>query len=408
MPRLIFLNRYFHPDHSASSQLLSDLAFALAGAGHDVCVVTSRQRYDAADAQLPERETIRGVDVRRLATTRFGRSAIVGRGIDYLSFYAAMYRAVLSFAAPGDVLIAKTDPPLLCVPALRATRRRALRLVNWLQDLYPEVAVRLGVPLMRGPVAAALVRARDAALRAAAANVAVGDSMAENIRRSGVAPERVHVIANWCDDERIRPLARADNPLRREWELADRFVVGYSGNLGRAHEFETVLAAAERLRADERIVFLLVGGGHRFDELAGAVAARGLARSFRFMPYQDNAQLALSLGVADLHWVSLKPELEGLVFPSKLYGIAAAGRPMIAIAAPDGEIARLVRAHDCGFVVAPGDAAGLAALLAGAAADPAGLAAMGARARAMLDAHFSRRQALERWRAVLERVANSE
>jgi glycosyltransferase involved in cell wall biosynthesis len=404
MPRLIFLNRYFHPDHSASSQLLSDLAFALAGDGHEVCVVTSRQRYDAPDAQLPGRETIRGVDVRRVATTRFGRSAIVGRGVDYLSFYAAMHRAVLSIAAPGDMLIAKTDPPLVCVPALRAARRRALRLVNWLQDLYPEVAVRLGVPLMRGPVAGALARARDAALRAAAANVVVGERMAQIVRRSGVAPERIHVIANWCDDEHIRPLARADNPLRRDWGLADRFVVGYSGNLGRAHEFATVLAAAERLRADERIVFLLVGGGHRFDELAHAVAARGLTRSFRFMPYQENALLAFSLGVADLHWVSLRPELEGLVFPSKLYGVAAAGRPMVAIAAPDGEIARLVRAHDCGFVVAPGDAAGLADVLTRAAADPAGLAAMGVRARAMLDAQFSRRHALEKWRGVLEGV----
>ena len=155
-------------------------------------------------------------------------------------------------------------------------------------------------------------------------------------------------------------------------------------------------------------MFLLIGGGHGFDELARSVAARGLARSFRFMPYQDTARLALSLGVADVHWVSLKPELEGLVFPSKLYGVAAAGRPVIAIAAPDGEIARLVRAHDCGFAVAPGDAEGLAAILTRAAADRAGLAAMGARARAMLDARFTRRQALARWRAVLEQVANDE
>src|SRR5262249_6577956 len=164
MPRLIFLNRYFFPDHSATSQLLSDLAFDLAGAGHDVCVVTGRQRYDAPRAELPERETIRGVEVRRVATTRFGRAAMVGRGIDYLSFYAAMQRAVLALARPGDVLVAKTDPPLLGVPALRAARRRSLRLVNWLQDLYPEVAVRLGVPLMRGPLSAALARRRDAAL----------------------------------------------------------------------------------------------------------------------------------------------------------------------------------------------------------------------------------------------------
>jgi glycosyltransferase involved in cell wall biosynthesis len=231
--------------------------------------------------------------------------------------------------------------------------------------------------------------------------------MADSLRARRVPPERVHVIANWCDDARIRPLAPADNPLRRAWGLADRFVVGYSGNLGRAHEFATLLGAAERLRDDPRHVFLLVGGGHRFDELRALVAQRGLAGAFRFMPYQEDAQLALSLGVADVHWVSLKPELEGFVFPSKLYGVAAAGRPVIAIAAPDGELAGLVRAHDCGFVVAPGDAAGLAAILTRAAADRDDLAARGLRARAMLEARFTRVQALAKWQALLERVATS-
>jgi colanic acid biosynthesis glycosyl transferase WcaI len=406
MPRIIFLNRYFHPDHSATSQILSDLAFDLAGAGHEVSVVTSRQRYDEPQAQLPETETIRGVAVHRLATTRFGRASILGRGLDYLSYFASMHRAVLALARRGDILVAKTDPPLLCIPALHAARRRGLHLVNWLQDLYPEVAMRLGVPLMRGPAAQGFARLRDAALRAAAANVVVSDSMAQNIHLRGIAPDRVHVIANWCDDTHIRPLPQADNPLRDQWGLAGRFVVGYSGNLGRAHEFETVLAAADLLRADERFAFLFVGGGHRIDELSRRVAAGGLARSFRFAPYQDNARLPLSLGLPDLHWVSLKPELEGLIFPSKLYGIAAAGRPVVAITALDGEIGRLVRRHDCGFVVAPGDAAGLAATLLRAAADRDGLAAKGGRARAMLEAEFARQQALARWRAVLEQVGN--
>jgi len=288
-----------------------------------------------------------------------------------------------------------------------AASRRALRLVNWMQDLYPEVAAELGVPLTRGPLGRWLARWRDAALRAASANVVVGQRMADRVAARGIASERIHVIPNWCDDEVIRPIAAQDNPLRREWGLGDRFVVGYSGNLGRAHDFSTLLAAAERLRNDERIVFLFVGGGHKFDELARSVAARGLERSFRFKPYQEQAVLKFSLGVPDIHWISLNPELEGLIFPSKFYGIAAAGRPLIAIAAPDGEIARLVREHECGFVVAPGDAPALAALLAALAADRGALAGMGARARAMLEAQFTRRQALEKWCRVLDAVGDS-
>jgi colanic acid biosynthesis glycosyl transferase WcaI len=401
MKRIIFLNRFFYPDHSATSQLLSDLAFHLAGCGHDICVITSQQRYDAPRARLPETETVAGVKIRRIATTRFGRSAMLGRGFDYLSFYMPMKRAVLALANRGDILVAKTDPPMLCVLAMQMAKRGSLQLVNWLQDLYPEVAVQLGVPFVRGPVGRALAGLRDASLRAAAANVVVGRRMAENVLARGVAAERIHVIPNWCNDEQIRPIPRENNPLRRDWGLEDRFVIGYSGNLGRAHDFSTVLAAAERLRDREEILFLFIGGGYKFEELARCVKERGLDRAFHFVPYQDRALLQYSLSVPDVHWISLNPELEGLIVPSKFYGIAAAGRPMIAIAAKDGEISGLVREHDCGFVIEPRDAQTLAETLVRVSSDRDGLAAMGLRGRKMLDAHFTRRAALERWRSVL-------
>src|SRR5436305_2325060 len=141
--------------------------------------------------------------------------------------------------------------------------------------------------------------------------------MAEFVRKRGIAPERVHVIPNWCDDEEIWPIALLDNPLRCEWGLADRFVVGYSGNLGRGHEFETVLGAAERRRGDQRLCFLFIGGGSKFAELVECVRKRGLDPLFRFLPYQQRDVLKLSLGVPDVHLISLKPELEGLIVPSK-------------------------------------------------------------------------------------------
>ncbi len=402
--RIIFLNRFFYPDHSATSQILTDLAFHLAGCGIDVRVVTSQQRYDDPSAHLLETETIRTVAIHRISTTRFGRSALIGRGLDYLSFYTAACRSVFAWAEPGDVLVAKTDPPLLSVAVMQAARRRGLHLVNWLQDLYPEVAAALDVPLIKGPLGRGLLRLRDASLRAAAANVVVGERMAEIVRARGIAPERVHVIPNWCNDEEIRPIVPADNPLREEWGLRDRFVVGYSGNLGRGHEFETVLAAAERLRDDQRLCFLFIGGGNKFAELAHSVHKRGLDDLFRFFGYQERGILRHSLGVPDVHLISLRPELEGLIVPSKLYGIAAAGRPIIAIAARDGEIAGLVQRHDCGIVVEPGEGELLADTLRCLRADPGRLAEMGRRARAMLDARFTRQNAFQCWRSLIEEL----
>lgn len=284
MTRVIFVNRYFFPDHSATSQILSDLTFHLAAIGHDVHVITSRQRYDDSRAKLPESESLNGVKVHRVTSTGFGRATLPGRALDYLSFYRSVRRSLREVAQAGDIVVAKTDPPLLSVALASVARQRRAHLVNWLQDIYPETASILGVPLLRGPVALSLATLRNRSLREADATVVVGELMARHIKDLGIVPARVHVIANWCDDETIRPAVGTDNPLREAWHLSGKFVVGHSGNLGRAHDFETVLGAAERLRNDTRIVFLMIGGGKHFEELAKAVKARGLDNSFRFRP----------------------------------------------------------------------------------------------------------------------------
>jgi colanic acid biosynthesis glycosyl transferase WcaI len=404
--RLIFLNRFFYPDHSATSQILSDLAFHLAASDADVHVITSRQLYGSPRASLPKREMVNGVHVHRVATTGFGRAALWGRGIDYASYYCSMWRCARAFVGQGDVLIAKTDPPFTSVVAMWVALRANARLVNWLQDIYPEAAAELGVPFMRGAVGGTLGRLRDHSLQKAQVNVVVGHRMAQHIRSRAVPSDRVHVIPNWCDDERLCPLAHDKNPLRQEWGLEGSFVVGYAGNLGRAHEFQTVLEAAERLRKHPQIVFLFIGGGHLFDQLEQAVRQRGLDRMFRFIAYQSEDRLKNALNVADVHLISLRPELEGLIVPSKFYGIAAVGRPIISITASDGEIACLVRRHECGLVIEPGDGQALAEALIPLCDDPLRAAEMGKRARAMLDARFARKHAFARWESLLATVIN--
>ena len=140
------------------------------------------------------------------------------------------------------------------------------------------------------------------------------------------------------------------------------------------------------------------------DELARRVKALGFSHVFRFLPYQDNDVLKYSLSVPDVHWISLRPELEGLIVPSKFYGIAAAGRPIIAITARDGEIARIVESENCGVTIEPGNSDALADTITRLSSDAEMTAAMAWRARAMLDAKFTRRRAFARWKDVLDRI----
>jgi glycosyltransferase involved in cell wall biosynthesis len=398
--RLIFCNRYFHPDHSATSQMLSDLAFALAAHGHTVHVVTSRLRYDDPSVPLPERETIKGVEVHRVRTTGFGRGHLGGRALDYLSFYLAATLRLLRLVRAGDLVVAKTDPPLIAVPAGWVAGWRRARLVNWLQDLFPEVAGALGMDLGKGAVGSLLVWLRTRSLQVAAVNVAIGEGMRGRLLELGVAPARLAVVHNWADDERIRPLAAAANPLRREWGLGDKFVVGYSGNLGRAHEFETLLAAAERLREQDDIVFLFIGGGASMEGLRAEAKRRGTL-NLTFRPYQPAERLAESLTLPDLHLVVLRPEMEGLIVPSKFYGIAAAGRPTVFVGSPDGEIAGVLSAGQAGLAVSQGNGAGLANAILRLRDDRDLREGMGRHARRLCDERFSRRAALKHWEEVL-------
>jgi colanic acid biosynthesis glycosyl transferase WcaI len=268
------------------------------------------------------------------------------------------------------------------------------------QDAFPEVAEALGV---RVPFAAWLRTLRNRSMRAAHINVVLGDRMAEWARGQGVSDQGIAVIPNWADGEAIRPLALADNPLRQEWGLVGKFVVAYSGNLGRAHDYGTLLDAAERLCDEPGIVFMFIGGGHHRMTLESAVKARGLA-NIRFMPYQPRERLCQSLGLADVHWVALVPALEGLMLPSKIYGVLAAGRPVIMVGDADGDIGRMLRRHDCGMTVAVGQGMELAAAILRLRDAPEVCGAMGRRAREAFDAHYARERAFMAWEALLARL----
>jgi len=349
---------------------------------------------------LPSAEVAKGVKIHRIWTSRFGRDKLLGRTADYLSFYLSAGWRLLRLAERGDTLVAKTDPPLISIVAAMVARLRGARLVNWVQDVFPETAIALGVTGMRGWFGRALQRMRDASLRRAAMNIALGKKMAEYLAGRGGLHDRVKVIHNWVDDDAIVPIPPERNRLRRLWGLAGKFVVGYSGNMGRVHEFETILEAAALLGSETDIVFLFIGGGNQKTYLERETVERGLTH-VSFKPYQDAEVLSESLGAVDVHLISLRPELEGFVLPSKFYGIAAAGRPMIFVGDPGGEIGGSVRTGRCGAVVRPRESTELAMLLRKLRDDADLRREWGRNARRLIEEKFSRKRAMALWQGVL-------
>jgi len=295
----------------------------------------------------------------------------------------------------------------MSIIALVSTRLKRGSLINWLQDLYPEVAVQLEVPGLKGRRGRLLIALRNSSLRRARANVVIGSRMADQLLSAGVRADQIHKIPNWTDENAVKPISTGSSVARRNWSIAEgKFVVGYSGNLGRAHETDTLVAAAHLLRHRSDIMFLFVGGGVESEKLRAEAARRGL-QNFLFKPHQPRDALSDSLGAADVHWLSLRPQLEGLIVPSKFYGIVSAGRPVIAVSAKQGEIAAAIAQHGCGIVVEPGDGDAFAEAITRLADNPQLRIEMGRRARRASEETYSRNQAFAQWEAVLTNVCSA-
>lgn len=378
MARVYILNQWMPPDLTPTAVLAGELADHLAAAGFDVIRVC-RVR---ADKSAPE-PALRVLDRVPASVGVFAKLRSWPR------FAWRAWRLLRQELRADDLLIVCSDPPLFYPLAVAAAKRSGARVIHWSQDVYPEVVQahwpRLAVWL------SPLRRWRDHALSRLDALVAISAAMA---RRMSLAP-RVLTIPNWTH---VSPASAPGSALREAHFRPDEFVVMYSGNLGRVHEFDTLAGAAAMLTAESRIRFLIVGGGPRLTALQQAVAGNP---AFVFLPLRPAAELADALAAADVHLVSLRRQFDGLVLPSKLYGIGASARPVLFCGDPNGEAAQMLAQVGCGISVAEGDASALADAILRLRAEPALRQQLGSRAPGLLALQGDRIEALQRWRALV-------
>lgn len=379
---MLILNQYYWPDHSAVAQLATELAEDLVAFGHEVTVISSSGSYLGGSRQ-PFRDCRLGVRILRVRCSSLGKRNLAGRLTDYLTFFVmALVRAVC--LPRQDVVVVTSSPPFLAAVGVILRLLRGSRLVYWLQDVYPALAVRFGLASPDSLLVRLATCLGSSLYRRADAVVALGSAMARVVQETGGQQVRVCIIPNWADGKKIRPVAHGDNQFRREHGFEGKRVVLYSGNMGRAHDFATILSAALEMKANESIVFAFVGDGARKMEVEAA--ARG-SSTIRVIPYQSSDRLSESLSAGDVHVVSQAPATLGLMEPSKLYGVLAVGRPVLYIGPADSEAARTVVKERVGRVVQCGDVVGTVSALKSLLQETE---ALGAHARLVFEQRYDR------------------
>ncbi len=292
-----------------------------------------------------------------------------------------------------------TDPPIVGDAGVLVGRRFGVPVLVISQDVFPEIATELGrlgnpavVGVLRGLVGAYLRRADRI--------VAIGETMRERLEAKGAVPERVRVIPNWVDTTEITPQPR-DNDWAKAHGLDSKFVVMHSGNVGHAQDLDSLVRALTFLRDLDELRVVIAGFGARHAEMVALARRLEVKERIRFLPYQARERLPMSLSGADLHVVGLAKGLAGYVVPSRLYGILAAGRPVIAAVDDESETARLVEEVGCGLVIPAGRPELLARTIRAAHDGVYDLDEMGRLGREYVELEADRSVAMARYRKVV-------
>jgi glycosyltransferase involved in cell wall biosynthesis len=390
--------RFFNT-HEPVTSFYRDLLPALARRGHDVEVYLSAAEYRPGRGSLPKALHHPGLRIRYLGVP--GLRARRRRNRAWIMLAYAVQAAAASLRARrADVNVFLTQPPLFALWGWALKLLRGERYYCVIMDLYPEAAIQNGNIRAGGGTARTLNWLAHFAWSQAEGVVVIGRCQAEKLAAAGIPREKIHFIPNWVNPRLVHPVAPSQNKLRKALGLEAAFVVLYSGNMGLAHEFNTLLGAAERLSRHPGIRVVLIGDGARRPEVELEIKSRHL-RNIVLLPFQPAARLAESLSLGDVHVVTLRDGFEGVVVPSKAYGAQAVGRPLIYIGHPSGEIARMVNEARIGTVVSSGDAAALARAILRYSRSPSLQQAEGRKAFALYQKRYHPRNSLTDYRRLL-------
>lgn len=354
MKRILLISQYFYPEMISTGHILTELLLELNKKGIESSVICAQPTYYSRE-RVNKQIDHHGIDIVRTANTQFDKNSKIGKIFNSGSFF--VLSSLLSLIENGhSPVILVTNPPFLGVIGviLKALRKRPFILI--IHDLYPDIAVNAGYLGKRSPVVAIWNLLNRFIFREASFIIGLGRDVNLIIEKRLPAEQKDKVvyIPNWADPALIKPLDFNDNLFVQRLGLSNKFIVQYSGNMGLTHDMETIVEAANLLKDDDSIHFLLIGDGGKRKIVEHMIVDYKL-KNITMLPYQPRENLINSLSASHVSLISLESNARGLSVPSKLYGILASGRPALALVPEDSEVALTLNEYNCGLVVAPKD-----------------------------------------------------
>ncbi|MGL5032288.1 MAG: glycosyltransferase family 4 protein [Microcystaceae cyanobacterium] len=354
--KLSIINEFFPPDYAATGQLIEELARQLERRGMTIEVFTGQPGYAFSISVAASLETQGNVRIQRSRSTKLWSKRIRGRMIRGLLFTARAFLHIIKHSFRYDLFLLTSAPPFLAIAGYLAhiLSFGKISYICLIYDLYPDIAIRLDVIDAKHWVIKLWRGINREIWKKAKAIIVLSEGMKTEVGQ--LAPEilpKVAVIPSWSDPENIIPLPKIDNWFAQKYQLTDCFTVLYSGNMGRCHDMNTILESMKQLK-DEAVQFVFIGGGPKLEDFQRRVNELGLDKTI-FLSYQDKNILPYSLTACDLALVSVAPEVENLVAPSKIYSALAAGKAIAVICPPNSYLNKLVTDSQCGITVKNGD-----------------------------------------------------
>lgn len=405
--KILVVSLYYEPDRCQSNgPIIRALCEDWAEAGHEVTVLASFPHYNC-DEVWPEyrgrvfqRDRIGGVNVVRSYIFVPHKRSVWQRILNYLSFNISSTLAGL-FSGKQDVIFVMSPPLTIGLTAYVLGLLKRIPYCYNLQDIWPEVAVKLG--MLRSPALITFFQRMEKFIYRHSLQIfAISDEFKSNLIGKGVAADKIEVIPNFTDTEFIKPMDKA-NAFSLANGLADKFTVLYAGNVGLSQGLEVILDAAEELRDRREIVFVIVGEGSCRDELIAETQRRGL-QNLKMLPFQPESDVPMVYAACDVALIPLRHGITENSVPCKTYSIMAAAKPYIAGVDRGSTVWKLTDQVGCGLCIEPENGRALAEAVLRLQNDEQVRQTMGRNGRKFVELHFAREAVTDSYRASLERL----